>query len=775
MLFFVVAERLRSRQDVERLLTLVAIAAASMAFLALFQHLTSNGKLLWIYSHPYRKIGATVQGVFANKNHFAQFATLGLAPLVWLALRPREKTKPPAASVSGDPFSAGLLRGAGRFFRIAAVLVVVFAVLLSLSRGGAIAMGVSAAVLCTLLWRVGWITPAQLLPVALLGTAIVGAASLYNDDAVSRRLDDFASGSIEQLDKSQGRRLIWQANVDAFQANPWFGYGIGSHREIYPTHFPKPFRNEYTHAESGYLQVATEAGLAGILLLVSAIGCCLYWLVSAWRQTEDGESRVLVAVAAAGIAASLAHSVVDFVWFIPACMAMVVALAACAMRLSQGVVAEEPQSVSRRGEITLIATRPWAAAAVAMASLAMLVGPASGSLTWDEYLRRSVAFNALVARQASATASEDPYYEETLRHNVEAMIAKLESVVEHDPHNARAQLRLAARRLQLFDLLGASEPNDMPLHSICDAAIASEFSSKDETVAWLSRAFGPRADLLIGSHDSARRAVELCPLQGEAYTYLAALRFLSPPDQRDVLRMVDRALAVRPYDGEVLYETGKIRMLAGDEQGAIDLWRESARRPGAHRLNLVSLIASHLPASFLIDRLDPDWQTCQLAFARYQIVGDEADLDALAEHAKSAIDRLEGDESPERVALYWRQLSSIQLAREDLEGAVFSAETAHELTPSDFHARLALATALYKSERFADADPHLRWCLARRPDIRCLKNWLVQSTKRQTQVDKNRRLRKSTFDRVALLTETPQEESDTPPETAPGVMEVVDE
>ena len=83
MLFVTVVQRIRSIEDVERLLRWIACASTAMALLGLLQFLVGNGRFLWVYEHPSRNTFDAVKGAFANQNHFAHFLALGLGPLLW--------------------------------------------------------------------------------------------------------------------------------------------------------------------------------------------------------------------------------------------------------------------------------------------------------------------------------------------------------------------------------------------------------------------------------------------------------------------------------------------------------------------------------------------------------------------------------------------------------------------------------------------------------------------------------------------------------------------
>ena len=61
LFFWVVAQRLRTLDDVQRVLKWVALASVAMATLGLVQFFAGNGKFLWIYEHPERTASTPVR------------------------------------------------------------------------------------------------------------------------------------------------------------------------------------------------------------------------------------------------------------------------------------------------------------------------------------------------------------------------------------------------------------------------------------------------------------------------------------------------------------------------------------------------------------------------------------------------------------------------------------------------------------------------------------------------------------------------------------------
>ena len=178
------------------------------------------------------------------------------------------------------------------------------------------------------------------------------------------------------------------------------GTGVGSHREIYPIYFDGQRNVEYTHAESGYLQVLVETGMVGAGLLVVAMGCCAAWCWRSVRAATSGAKTACGVALSGPIVVSAVHSIWDFVWYIPACMTFTIILAACACRLSQ--FEELPPSSTRNIEASRTLTRKsglFPSRTLAAISAILLVGvmtwsqfsAAMAGVHWDRYLRQSLA------------------------------------------------------------------------------------------------------------------------------------------------------------------------------------------------------------------------------------------------------------------------------------------------------------------------------------------------------------------------------------------------
>lgn len=755
LLMLAVATRLRTTDDIRRLLSWIGYAAAAMAVLAFAQYAAPNGKLLWLYSHPHRDMGYAVQGVFSNRNHFAQLMALAVGPLLLLAVSQSRDDRKRSASPRNALAGWGLLA------------LVIVAGLASQSRGGVAAIGVATLSAAVLAWRSGALSRSRVLAAAVGALVVIAGVSVVGYDDVANRMDDLASGDLETLDQGGARRAIWAANADAWRASPLVGFGAGSHRDHYPLFLEESSSREFTHAESGYLQLASETGVAGLVCLAGGLVLFAYWSLCGTLIDGDASRRRLWIGVAPGVLASATQAAVDFVWFTPALTAIVAALAACAMRLRELARPHASDRARRRTHAIAADWPPTARVAGVTMLAALAVGTlwpaARGAFAWDRYLRVSNSLRAITQQLARDPSGADVNLADTMVTNTRHATELLEHVVAVDPANSRARLRLAGRLLQLFELESAGGENGMGVELIADAARNGGFGTHGQMLAWLHRAFGERAGLLVRAHGHARHAVELAPLQGEGYLYLASLSFLDPTGP-STEALIDQALAVRPYDGEVMFEAGRQLHLAGRGERAAELWRACASRPGTHQQKLVMMLAGAVPAADFIDAFDPDHTVVLHALRRYGEVGDDGDMAALAAHARRLAEEAEatGDEPARRLATRWSLVSRTLRGVGDNAGAAEAAQRSVVLAPHVFGVRLEIVNALRAAERYDEADPHLRWCLARRPDIRYLHGWLAEAAKRRTAVDKNRRARGRLYAELAARPREPLDVGGTP-------------
>ncbi len=723
-LFFVATQRLRRVSDIERLLKWIAASAGLMALFGVMQWLTGNGKFFWFYDYPMTTAGLRLKGAFTNRNHFAQFLAMGCAPLLWWVLNTLEGRSVTASSFgrrsarnNTDTLLGGLLLLLG---------VLVFAVLFSLSRGGTVALSVSLVVMLGLLFRAKRLS-GRVVSV-LLATSLV-AGSLFwmlGYEQVSNRLDNW---------ESDERLAVWEANWHILRDFPLFGTGLGSHAEACPMYYAPPFVDiEFTHAENSYLQVASECGLFGLGLALLGVACCAIWCVRAMNSRADVRIRVLSAAVSASLAANVVHAGVDFSWYIPGLMVIALLLAACARRLDQLSAGRESNSSATEATLSGTTIPRWlglATAAIAVScslwAFPQLEQLAKGEPHWFDYLRLAMPQKGPTAIvTADADDSEDLEAERITQ--FKRRLSALRATVKLNPSQARAQLRLASSYLAAFDHLQQHSDDPMSLSQIRDAALAAQFESNDEMREWLERAVGANLKYLIAAARHAKKAAQLCPLQGQAYIHLSELRFLNDFDPQHGPALLRQALLVRPQSASVQFAVGRQHWLDGQIDEALGSWKSAFHQDQSTQEQIFTLLVGNVQADVILDHLQPDLAALQRLESRY--LNDQQPLPdypviarAYAEALKQELTNPECDQPIDQLIAAAAIYNRLQDANET-EACL---RHAFQIDRTSFAARKMLGAFLLAQERFAEASEHLNWCVRMSPHDRWLRGLAEQA------------------------------------------------
>ncbi len=503
-----------------------------------------------------------------------------------------------------------------------ALAVVLFAGLMSLSRGGMaalfIAALVSAAVGCLASAATG-----RFLGIMLAACLVIGAAlSVFGLDDVGRRLETLTHGKAEQNEWSGGRITLWTSVAGAIPDYFWFGAGAGSFNEVYPIYSDGALNEsiEFTHAENSYLQVLLETGASGLGLALACLVLWCSWCVAGWKGSE--RLKICAGAIAGALAAGTAQALVDFVWYVPACVAIMAILAACALRVSQfaapRTIDVQPAPMRRLAAVT-------AAIVLMLAGAWMIhnrIGPASAQPYWEQYL---ITLQANYPGQPPADNTDS-----SAGHNAgtaavgreNKLIGCLENAVYWQPTHSSAHLALAEAHLRLFDKLQANSPNPMTLINIRDAALDSDFSSPQALSDWLARALGDHWIHLDAALRHTRQALSLCPLQGRGYIYLGKISFLEGKKSLTKQACIAQALRVRPFDGAVVCAAAAEALLEGDMQRWLELSKRGFRCGPAYQRELICNLVANVPSEgiqpmidFIITQFQPDLEGLQSLYA----------------------------------------------------------------------------------------------------------------------------------------------------------------
>jgi O-antigen ligase/tetratricopeptide (TPR) repeat protein len=714
MLFTVLIQRLRSIDDAERLLKLVAVATLSMTGVGLAQYFFGNGRFLWVYEHPFRESSSTVMGTFQNRNHFSHFLALGVGPLIWWVWKSCQANSTSSPHRRTNQWSESSSSSAATQFRTPLLFIGLglcgVAVLLSLSRAG-IAVFVGASLVCAIVLGAKSLLGRKAIGAILAVTILTGiGATIYGTQSLEARFESLAASSSLE-DASSGRRQIWASVMRGVPDFIGLGSGVGTHRYVYPRYVTGDHRVEYSHAENGYLQVLLETGIAGTSLLGLGLLVCGLWCFKAYRKAPSKRHAACLAAVAAGIAASVAHSVVDFVWYIPACVSMTIFLIAIAWRLSR------PADDAKVEQGIAIPRFVWCGASVAMCGVAYLMvnvhfSQALASNHWDSFHRMSLA-------EADLEFNHSP-------ESLDQRIEQLEKLLAIDDANPRAHLNLASLLRLKFDAEQDKSGIPMPLAQIRDAANTAPFETRAALDSWLDKILSDRRAILDRSLNHARQAVALCPLQGEAYIFMAELNFLRESNRDHELALIDQALRTRPEAPPVLVTAGREALLAGDNETGLAHFKKVFTLGGRYQ-SLVIQALGRQNADFFFEQFLFDNSALQTLRNHYAGIGNREQSHIVGmQLAKNLVEQATS-ESGATAAATWSRVQAAFVFLQDESNALQAARNAVTSDPHEYGYRKNLVNLLVAQKKFDEAVPLLEWCLKQYPENTKLRETLLQA------------------------------------------------
>jgi hypothetical protein len=316
VLFFWIVRRQFERGGMRQIVRAVAALGFALALLAVAQAATSGDLIYWTFPTEFE--GPQPFGPFVNRNHFATWTIMAI-PLCFGYLAARLGAHKPVPRHSNlrrrvvdaiDPRTAWLTAAGG------AMLV---ALMLSLSRSGVLALGVSSAV--TFILARGHLERRhrRLVIAATIVVLVVGA--IWADlPALARR----AAGTRTAL---SGRFTIWQETMPIVRDFWIVGTGAGTYERAMFVYQRADRTVYFNQAHNHYLQVAAEGG---ILLGALATFALVALVRTAKRQiATDTSGLVLMRIGAAcGLGAAGLQSVWETGLVMPANAALAALLAA---------------------------------------------------------------------------------------------------------------------------------------------------------------------------------------------------------------------------------------------------------------------------------------------------------------------------------------------------------------------------------------------------------------------------------------------------------------
>ncbi len=312
--FYVVVSHYRTKARVHALVRTIVYLGLFLALFAVIQKAAWNGRIFWFYPvEEYLRSGSGIWGPYVNRNHFAGYMEM----VIPLALGLLIYAAPDAGALPGVPFGRRVARfmASDNLVRFSllflAVLIMAACLFMTLSRGGIAGFGISFSFFV-------WITRKRRTlrsRALLLGLLAVVIAVVIVFAAWDRLEDRF-----EALEKENqiSRLIVWKDSLGMIRDYPLFGSGLGTFENTfmrYQSRYPLAL---FDHAHNDYVELLTDTGLAGFVLVISL---ALVFFFTVFRRWLRRRSLFAKCVGAGGLTSCVAlavHSVTDFNLHIPA-------------------------------------------------------------------------------------------------------------------------------------------------------------------------------------------------------------------------------------------------------------------------------------------------------------------------------------------------------------------------------------------------------------------------------------------------------------------------
>ena len=302
VIFYLVVNMVRTRSQFRQLIYVIISVAVFLAIFGLFKNFGANPFPWWEYADL--NYGDRLVSTFGCPNHLAGYMEMSLPLLLSL-------------------FLLGFRPGIGFILGYAALLLLV-ALMLSLSRGGWISTLLSLAFMAVALLSSRHLAGKKLLIMVISSSLLLAIVALVSTPVVDR-----VKTAMEKEEEASfySRVIAWGGVMEMISDYPLTGIGPGIFETAFTQYQPPGFKSRFTKAHNDYLHFISETGLLPIPVILWMI-IALYKKGFKKLKNPSRLVRATTLGSMTGVTAILFHSITDFNLHIPANAILVTVLAA---------------------------------------------------------------------------------------------------------------------------------------------------------------------------------------------------------------------------------------------------------------------------------------------------------------------------------------------------------------------------------------------------------------------------------------------------------------
>lgn len=304
--YLLAVQVLSERERLQRVVRGVSYFAAGYALLGILQYLLPTERIFW-FLRDWPERTSHHFATYVNGNHYAGLMEMVL-PIVlclFLASRPRVRYgswRERLVETFGNP------AGHRHVVFVMAALLIAASIFLSLSRGGILST-LTALLLLSLFLLFGGKDPKAGRWLLLLMAGMLFTVGVVGWQPIFERFERVRTAEGEIADE---RLVYWADSTELMRRFPLTGTGFGSFIDVYPTVNTSKAKLTVDHAHNDYVELATDGGLAALLLVAGFFGAVLRKVLPAWRRRKSRFSSSMVMGSLTGLTAIGLHSLTDF-------------------------------------------------------------------------------------------------------------------------------------------------------------------------------------------------------------------------------------------------------------------------------------------------------------------------------------------------------------------------------------------------------------------------------------------------------------------------------
>lgn len=333
LFFLVIYNTYRTRDQVRRLLWTMLLTTALISLFGIIQRVTWNGHFYWI--GPLSPSGSSF-GPFVNRTHFAGLAIvvvpMGLAMMLGVRRSPVRRR---LLRSWRDRLRAWNSRDVGPE-RLVPMLILLTggAALLTGSRGGVVSLVAALLAMVGLGARGrGGRRRAGVLAVV---TALIMLVAMWIGG-------DILYGTVERLGEElnaaeESPRLgLWEDAFRLWRDAPLIGSGLASFGVAFEPYRTMTAPVIFTHAESDWVQILTDTGIVGLMLVLATIVAVGRSLALEWRRARGTREPSLALGALVALGGTAVQWVANYNLPVMSNLLYLAAVAAVAVPLDEDV------------------------------------------------------------------------------------------------------------------------------------------------------------------------------------------------------------------------------------------------------------------------------------------------------------------------------------------------------------------------------------------------------------------------------------------------------